>query len=150
MLRKIALAATDQNENESNVKQQSRTAALGGLWNIDRHPVRMLSHKSDTAASGATHMPVHNAHDKTKSTATLKTAKKPLLKHKQHIMLSYSWDYSEPVRQLNAVLQRKGYRTWIDVEQMSKCARCSIGDARQRVQIRRPGGSHQHSITKYS
>jgi hypothetical protein len=120
VLQRIAPAAADHNENESHVKKQLRTAALGALWNINRRPVRMLNRKSETPATGVSSMS-WSVNNKTTSTAALKTDKKPLLQHRQHIMFSYSWDCnSEIVRKLNTVLQQKGYRTWIDVEQMSK------------------------------
>jgi hypothetical protein len=38
----------------------------------------------------------------------------------QHIMISYDWHHKEPVRKMNAALQRLGYVTWLDVEQMSE------------------------------
>lgn len=58
---------------------------------------------------------------KKKSKSVTKDADVGLPTSDQHIMISYDWDHQPQVLKMHEVLKKKGYRTWLDVEQMNKC-----------------------------
>jgi hypothetical protein len=48
-------------------------------------------------------------------------------------MISYDWDHQATMQRLNAALQRRGYRTWFDMEQMKGSTIDAMSDAVERA-----------------
>jgi len=45
-------------------------------------------------------------------------AKRAKLLIELHIMISYNWDHQQVILRVVDALQSRGYRTWVDTEQM--------------------------------
>ncbi len=120
MLRQISLATA-----ESTSKAKLSHDADGALWNIEgppRHAPLVLGVYEDNQAFKSGVQNGHNDNSKRPSVVAAVEKRTPLAENhnNQHIMISYDWNHKEPVRKLNAELQKIGYRTWLDVEKMSK------------------------------
>ena len=43
---------------------------------------------------------------------------------RQHVMLSYQWNAQAMIVRINESLQRRMYRTWIDLEKCARLLKC--------------------------
>jgi hypothetical protein len=119
-------------------RAQMVRASAGALWNIEGppRPASLVAKKSNDShlmedlggpgIDGPLRPPpprdlanVANELSDKATVSAVKDADPPQQAIAQHIMISYDWDHKEPVRKMNTALQALGYRTWLDVEQMS-------------------------------
>jgi hypothetical protein len=125
-LRMLFLVLQKMSQKSSKTKKHDEfyarmvKASAGALWNIEGppRPATAAAKKSnDSDLLGEFGGPVATAPLGPSPPSDL--ANVTSASSKQHIMISYDWDHKEPVRKMNTALQALGYRTWLDVEQMS-------------------------------
>jgi hypothetical protein len=109
---------TDNKNKKSN--QKMTRAATGALWNIEgpQRPVTGVASKSEELSDASDVIENGKSKDSNKNSKN-KNKLRSDSDDGQHIMISYDWHHKEPVRKMNTALQALGYRTWLDVEQMS-------------------------------